>query len=113
MQSFLHSFCYLRPKASSGVSEGKIEARGRVDVHCDEAENGKIAVDYYKEGRTYNLILMEKEMPVMDGHEATRQIRRMDPLSRDKLVQLLSKRKRQRISSGQHSGVEILLFTSL
>ncbi|KAL3701698.1 hypothetical protein R1sor_019720 [Riccia sorocarpa] len=144
MQSFLHSFCYLRPKASSGVSEGKIEARGRVDVHCDEAENGKIAVDYYKEGRTYDLILMEKEMPVMDGHEATRQIRRMGvitpiialtgnampadrelffeagvddfqtkPLSRDTLVQLLSKRKRQRISSGQHSGVEIFLFTSL
>ncbi|KAL3677364.1 hypothetical protein R1sor_027312 [Riccia sorocarpa] len=93
-----------------------------LNLHCDEAENGKIAVDYYKEGRTYDLILMDKEMPVMDGHEATRQIRRMGvitpiialtgnampadrelffeagvddfqtkPLSRDKLVQLLSK----------------------
>ncbi|KAL2652372.1 hypothetical protein R1flu_020500 [Riccia fluitans] len=93
-----------------------------LNLHCDEAENGKIAVDYYKEGRTYDLILMDKEMPVMDGHEATRQIRKMGvntpiialtgnampsdrelffeagvddfqtkPLSRDKLVQLLSK----------------------
>jgi len=40
----------------------------------DEAENGQIAVDLYREN-TYNLILMDVQMPVMDGHEATRTMR--------------------------------------
>jgi CheY-like chemotaxis protein len=32
-----------------------------------EAENGKIAVDYFHDGNEYDLVLMDKEMPVMDG----------------------------------------------
>lgn len=40
----------------------------------DEAENGEIAVDLYRLN-TYNLILMDVQMPVMDGHEATRAMR--------------------------------------
>ncbi|MEE8233343.1 MAG: ATP-binding protein, partial [Gammaproteobacteria bacterium] len=40
----------------------------------DEAENGEIAVDLYREN-TYDLILMDVQMPVMDGHEATKAMR--------------------------------------
>ncbi|KAJ7521454.1 hypothetical protein O6H91_19G055300 [Diphasiastrum complanatum] len=47
------------------------------NLHCDEAENGKVAVDLHKQGRSYDLVLMDKEMPVMDGYEATRQLRKM------------------------------------
>lgn len=48
-----------------------------LNLQCDEAENGQIAVDLHKQGNVYDLVLMDKEMPVMDGHEATRQLRSM------------------------------------
>jgi CheY-like chemotaxis protein len=42
-----------------------------------EAENGKIAIESLMTNDDINLILMDIEMPVMNGIEATRHIRRM------------------------------------
>lgn len=48
----------------------------RIDV----ANNGLEAVEKFKE-RKYNLILMDLMMPVMDGLEATRQIRQIESIN--------------------------------
>jgi len=49
----------------------------RLKIHCDVAENGKIAVDSF-EKQKYDLILMDCQMPVMNGYEATRTIRKQE-----------------------------------
>ncbi|MCM1282083.1 MAG: ATP-binding protein [Muribaculaceae bacterium] len=47
------------------------------DVTCDVAENGRQAVDSFQQAPpgTYDAILMDVQMPVMNGYEATREIR--------------------------------------
>ena len=40
----------------------------------DEAENGQEALDRFKQGE-YDLVFMDVQMPVMDGHASTRAIR--------------------------------------
>jgi CheY-like chemotaxis protein len=47
----------------------------KTPYRIDVAENGAVAVQKSRSGRTYDLVLMDLQMPVMDGYTATRTIR--------------------------------------
>lgn len=47
----------------------------RWEVEMDHAENGKIALEKLSVDSTYHLVLMDLQMPVMDGYQATRLIK--------------------------------------
>ncbi|KAE8679658.1 putative Response regulator 24 [Hibiscus syriacus] len=46
-------------------------------IENEAVSNGKEAVDIHCSGKTFDLILMDMDMPVMNGIEATRKLREM------------------------------------
>ncbi len=66
-------------KFNTILAKKLLEKRG---FQIETAENGKIAVDMFKPDY-YDLILMDVQMPVMGGFEATAEIRKLQSVSGD------------------------------
>lgn len=47
----------------------------KVDAFADVAANGKEAIAYYESGNSYDAVIMDIQMPVMDGYETAAYIR--------------------------------------
>ena len=69
------------------ISKDILESAGIV---VESAKDGSIAVELLKEKGPdyYDCILMDIQMPVMDGFEATREIRKMYPDKRIPIIEL-------------------------
>ncbi|EOQ96859.1 PAS domain S-box protein [Leptospira wolbachii serovar Codice str. CDC] len=57
----------------------------KYNINFDVAENGEVAVNLFQQNK-YDLILMDCEMPVMDGFEATLKIRELEKTKPGKTI---------------------------
>ena len=55
----------------------------------DTAENGKVGVEKFKSG-DYNLLLMNMDMPVTDGYQATKKIRKWEAKGKKESIQIIA-----------------------
>jgi CheY-like chemotaxis protein len=57
----------------------------KLGLRADVAANGREAVQLF-EMRPYNLILMDCQMPEIDGYQASREIRRIEARDRHSII---------------------------
>ncbi|MCM1500470.1 MAG: response regulator, partial [Clostridium sp.] len=85
-QSILHGMHILAAEDNEINAEILREMLSIVGATCQICENGQLAVEEFEQSKPgqYQLILMDVQMPVMNGYEATKAIRKLNhPLAKN------------------------------
>ena len=83
------------------VALGLLDGLG---LQVDVADNGQIALDLVQQHR-YDLVLMDMQMPVLDGVEATRAIRRLPQLDAMPIVAMTANAMQQDLDRCRAAGM--------
>ena len=83
----------------------------RLAVTCEFAVNGHEAVQFVKEN-SYDLVLMDCQMPIMDGYEATRAIRLLE-INQPLIVALTANVLKEEVDLCHESGMDAVLSKPL
>ena len=79
-----------------------------IGMECDIAENGQEAVEACKK-KAYDLVLMDIQMPVMNGLEATRQIRQLPEIHQPKIAAMTARAMKEDKAKCLDTGMDAYL----
>jgi len=85
-----------------------VKILNQAGIQPDIAVNGLEAVKSVAK-KSYDVILMDLQMPVMDGHEAIRRVRELEMATRPKIVVISANVQPQDISLAFQSGADIFI----
>jgi len=74
------------------------------DMYISHAKNGQEALDFLKENNDINIVLMDIMMPVMDGYEAMKRIRKDETLKHIPIIAVTAKAMQKDIQDAFDSG---------
>ncbi|MDB5453630.1 MAG: Signal peptide protein, partial [Caulobacteraceae bacterium] len=77
-----------------------------------EAENGAEALEKFAPGR-FDVVLMDMQMPVMDGLTAVREIRRLEPSKRTPVIMLTANAMAEHVEASRAAGADLHLSKPL
>ncbi|XP_028765597.1 two-component response regulator 24-like [Neltuma alba] len=80
-------------------------------TNVETVENGQEAINIHRAGRSFDLILMDLDMPIMNGIEATRGLRAMG--IRSKIAGVSARSEEARLEEFMKAGIDLFLHKPL
>jgi two-component system chemotaxis response regulator CheY len=81
-----------------------------VDIECVDAEDGKVAVSVVESDPDVKIVLLDWNMPVMDGHEALLKMREMKSSDELKIIMQTTENEMKQVLKALQSGADEFLM---
>ena len=75
-----------------------------IGIECDEAENGSQALEMLKKSGPFDLAMVDWNMPVMNGYELVREVRRNAALVDLKLIMVTTENELSQVVKALSAG---------